>query len=148
MRVDEVRLAKRELADELRRDVRVAGFGEVAFAGAADESRVARGIEPSAHLARRDELNRLRRMLLLLRLLLVLSAAGSTALTATAAAPVTSASVASVVESAAATAASSATTALILPAVAVLVLSSSPPPLSPRGELPWFPDQPPPAPPC
>ena len=127
-RVDEVRLAKHELADDLGRDVRVAGFGEVAVAGAPDESRVARGVEPPPHLARRDELNRLRRMLLLLRLLLVLSAAGSTAftaLTATAAAPVTSSAVASVVEPAA-TSASSATTALVLAAVAVLVLSPSP----------------------
>src|SRR5262249_36033397 len=69
-RIDEVRFAKRELSDEVGRNVRVAWFGEVAVRGSADESRIARGVEPPAHLTSRDDLNRL---LLVLWLLLVLS---------------------------------------------------------------------------
>src|SRR5262249_31438017 len=79
-----VRFAKRELTNEVRRNVGVAGFGEVAVRGAPDESCVARGVEPPAHLTSRDDLDRL---LLVLLLLLMLSAPTATAAAALSAPP-------------------------------------------------------------
>ena len=63
-RVDEIGLAKRELANDVRRNVRVAGFGEIAVGGAANEAGVARRVEPAARLAGRRDLYRLLRLLL------------------------------------------------------------------------------------
>ena len=124
--VDEVGLAKRELTNDVRRDVSVAGFAEIAVRGAPYESSVAGRVEPAAHLAGRRELERL-----LLMLLLMLSVAAATpASTATpssslsaAAAPAMppTTTVSSIVESTAATAFLVSIVAII-PVVSIAVL--------------------------
>src|SRR5262249_41048722 len=66
-RVEQIRAAQRELANDGRGHVGVACFGEVAVGGTPDEARVSRGLEPAARFARGGDLNRrLRRLLLLI----------------------------------------------------------------------------------
>src|SRR6185437_7223384 len=47
------------LSHHVWRHVRIARFGEIAVRGPANKARVARRVEPSAHLAGRDDLHRL-----------------------------------------------------------------------------------------
>src|SRR6185437_6088976 len=60
-RVDQIGAPEGELPHQVGRHVRIARFGEVAVRGPAHEAGIARGVEPPAHLARGDDLNRLLR---------------------------------------------------------------------------------------
>src|SRR6185437_8978107 len=57
--VDQIGAPELELSHHVWRHVRIARFGEIAVRGPANKARVARRVEPSAHLAGRDDLHRL-----------------------------------------------------------------------------------------
>jgi hypothetical protein len=128
--VDEVGFAKRELTNDVRWDVCVAGFAEVAVRGTPYESSVAGRVEPAAHLAGRRELDRLLLMLLLMfsvataATALTTTAAASSALSAAATAAMSPpATVSSIVESAAAAAAAFLISIVaIVPVISIAVL--------------------------
>jgi len=69
---DDVAATKRELPDEVRRDIRVACLCQVAVRGPADEPTVSRRIEPAKRLAVRDDW---RGWLMLLLLMVALTTA-------------------------------------------------------------------------
>jgi hypothetical protein len=124
--VDEVGLSKRELTNDVRWNICVAGFAEVAVRGPPDESSVAGRVEPAAHLAGRRELDRLLLMLLLMFSVAAASstttstAASSTLSAAATAAMSPPATVSSIVESAAA--AFLISIVAIIPVISIAVL--------------------------
>jgi hypothetical protein len=93
-RIDQVRAPKRELPNDVRRNVGVALFGEVAVGGAPDESSISGRFEPSARFTRGGNLNRLLR---LLRLLLATRSASASASMPPPVAPIVKAAVPSFV---------------------------------------------------
>jgi hypothetical protein len=104
----------------VRRNVRVTGFGEVAVGGAANETSVARALEPAPCLAGRGDLGWL---LLLLLLLLRLSISAWP----TSAAASMSASVASILEAAVAAISAVTTVAAITSVPTIATVSAVPP---------------------
>jgi hypothetical protein len=115
----------------VRRHVGVAWFREIAIAGPANETGVARRIEPTTRLARSRDLNRLLRLSLVLMLVLILilalvliliAAAAATFATRSATTPTPMASaVTAIVESAAFTV---ATISAIMPVVSIVSIIS------------------------